>query len=96
MPTTGTATSAAPSGDFLMPVDDLPPPPPVVRDPLPVVRPYLAGDQIRCPACGRAHVRRRSWLTGSPFVWWACMEPSCNFWWKVPASVLTEKVHVIV
>jgi hypothetical protein len=96
-PTNATgANTVTRSGDFIMPTEDLPPPPPQVRDPVPIVRPYLAGDQVRCPSCGGAHVKRRSWITGKPFVWWACLDSSCGFWWKAPASVMTVKVHVVV
>jgi hypothetical protein len=89
-------TSGMPCGDFLMPSEDLPPAPPETRDPVHVPVRYQAGDQMHCPACNGVHIGRRSWQTGKPVVWWACKDDACGFWWKVPASVMTEKVHVIV
>ena len=84
------------SGEFSPSLGELPPAPPEVRDPEPAKVRYVSGDQIRCPACNGAHIGRRSWISGRPIVWWSCKDEACGYWWKVPASVMTEKVHVIV
>ncbi len=75
------------SGDFTMPTDDLPEPPPETREPVRFGPARTQITAICCPACGSLSVIRRHSKTGMPFAYFACQDDGCGHWWREPFMV---------